>query len=124
VGNKVDMKKFNELQKKIKEWEKDTQRQLTGYELELKQIETGISLVTNKFSSVLKGDKATYIGNWVEEGKGSVETLKRFIKKARLQLNCQHESINEDEYEGHDSHYDYYQTRCNVCDAVFDSYKH
>ena len=44
--------------------------------------------------------------------------------KVDMQINCLHSKIEEDSYSGHDSHYDYYETKCNDCDAVFDDYKH
>lgn len=124
MGNKVDMKKYNELQKKIKEWESKTIKWLEDCELNLTRMNQSMEIVKSKFKSVLKSDKATSLSNWMQEGECHVQTLEGWIKKSKAQLNCDHAEITEDVYKGHDSHYDYYETECTKCKAVFDDYKH
>ena len=121
---KVNMKKYTELQGKIKAWEKKTIKWLEECELDLTRMDQSMSLVKSKFSSVLKNDKATSLSNWLHEGEIHTDRLKGWIKKAKTQLNCDHAEIDEEVYKGHDSHYDYYETECSKCKAVFDDYKH
>lgn len=87
MGNSIDMKKFNELQKKIKEWTSKTIKSKEKAELQLNQVNGAIELIKNKYSSVLKKDNYTALHSMLSEGESEAEKLKRNIKDYTKQLN-------------------------------------